>query len=108
MKTSIRKIVTFLSVATVLFAAFPLKADMSENICRAHMPIISQAINLRQSGIPISNATDMADGAYDVSRELYSFLVGAIRFAYKEPGKAQQAINNGRMLSLCTKEVRGY
>ena len=84
------------------------KADLASNMCTAFMPIIQQALTLRNAGMLIQNANDMASSAYDLNRNLYVFVVSAIRYAYDDPKDAQRQLQNGRFQKLCEKEVRGY
>lgn len=103
-KTTIAAILFFL----VLGVSSPARADISKSMCQAYMPVIEQAISFRNSGIPLENATDMADSAFDTNRSLYRFLVGAIRSAYRDPKSALEQLRSGRTQQLCEQAVRGY
>ena len=94
------------------FAGIQAHAQMdggiSEAMCRSHMVIVQQAIYLRQQQVPIQIALDVADSSFDTNTDLYNFLRGSIRAAYEDPTTVQQAIDNGRALEICIKQVRGF
>tara|TARA_R110002073_G_scaffold333127_1_gene520225 strand:+ start:4004 stop:4156 length:153 start_codon:yes stop_codon:yes gene_type:complete len=50
----------------------------------------------------------MADSAFRIDKNLFGFLISAIRYAYENPEGASKSLNNGRMLEICMKNVRGY
>tara|TARA_R110002072_G_scaffold300627_3_gene478532 strand:- start:3480 stop:3794 length:315 start_codon:yes stop_codon:yes gene_type:complete len=85
-----------------------VRADMSRDLCNSQLPIVAQAIRLRQNGVPIATAEGMADSAFRIDKNLFGFLISAIRYAYENPEGASKSLNNGRMLEICMKNVRGY
>ena len=86
----------------------PSKADMASNMCRSYMSVIEQSIVLRDAGVPIQHATDMARSAFNLNRNLHAFVVAAIRHSYSDPHDARRQIRNGRFQEICEREVRGY
>jgi len=77
-------------------------------MCMAYMPVVEQAVSLRQQEIPIDIALDTADSAYDVNESLWLWLGDAIRLTYQDPMLIQGAISDGRLLQNCIETVRGF
>jgi hypothetical protein len=102
--------IAILSMLCVSVSALPLNAqsDLANNMCRSYIPVVERAIQLRQQGIPLQYAEEMANSAFITNRGLWRFLVAAIRHSYQAPDASAFMIRNGRMVQICVNEVRGY
>jgi hypothetical protein len=102
------KVLFLLLVMPFLFSA-PVKANgLAESYCQAYLPMIEQAIYFRNSGIPISVATDMVDSAWDANKELWNWLRDIVDLTYSDPNLVAGAYQDGRLYSDCVQQVRGY
>lgn len=81
---------------------------LADSMCMAYMPVVEQAVYLRQHEIPIDIALDTADSAFDVNESLWLWLDDAITLAYQDPDLVQAAIADGRLLENCIQNVRGF
>lgn len=81
---------------------------LADSMCMAYMPVVEQAVYLRQQEIPIDIALDTADSAFDVNESLWLWLDDAITLAYQDPDLVQAAIADGRLLENCIQNVRGF
>ena len=84
------------------------QSGLADSMCMAYMPVVEQAVSLRQQEIPIDIALDTADSAYDVNESLWLWLGDAIRLTYQDPMLIQGAISDGRLLQNCIETVRGF
>lgn len=94
------------------FSAFSSSAysqsGLAEAYCQSHIPIVYQAIELRNQSIPIDIAYSAADSAFGINRSLGIWLRDAIKTAYSHPDEALKLLDNGAALRSCTSYVRGY
>jgi hypothetical protein len=106
------KLKTLSGVATSLFCLLTSHAvaqsGLADSMCLAYMPVVEQAVSLRQQEIPIDIALDTADSAFDVNESLWLWLDDAITLAYQDPDLVQAAIADGRLLENCIQSVRGF
>ncbi len=84
------------------------KADISESMCESYMAVVSQAVHLRESSVPIATARSMADSALNLNPQLWRFTIKAINTAYSEPERIKTMLRDGSLVQLCAKEVRGF
>ena len=84
------------------------QSDISTNMCSSYLQVVERAVDLRQQSVPIDIARKMADSALSLNPQLYRFIISAINTAYKNPQFITQALNDGTLLSMCAKEVRGF
>lgn len=82
--------------------------DMSTGMCRGYLGVVEQSIKMRLQSVPINIAHQMAGSALSQNPQLYRFIMSAIDAAYKNPQAVTQALNDGTLLSMCVKEVRGF
>lgn len=84
------------------------QSDISTSMCSSYLRVVERAVDLRQQGVPINIAQKMADSALNVNPQLYRFIIGAINTTYQNPQLITDALNDGRLLNMCAKEVRGF
>ena len=98
------------TIVALLFAftISPVKADISESMCQSYMAVISQAVNLRESSVPIATARSMADSALSLNPQLWRFLLKAVNTTYSEPERIKTMLRDGSLVEMCAKEVRGF
>ena len=84
------------------------QSGLADGMCMAYMPVVEQAIYLRQQEIPIDIALETADSAFDLNQTLWLWLDSAIKLAYQDPVNVQSAISDGRLLQNCIETVRGF
>ena len=92
----------------LIMLSSPARADMSESLCQAYMPVVDQALMLREQGVPIDMARESAESALETSGELWRFLIKAINTAYKDPNRIRKMLRDGSLIKICVGEVRGY
>lgn len=106
------QIIKTTSAAALIYAccsvAATAQSGLADSMCMAYMPVVEQAIYLRQQEIPIDIALDTADSAFDVNESLWLWLDDAITLAYQDPDLVQTAIADGRLLDNCIQNVRGF
>jgi hypothetical protein len=96
-------------IALLLFAVIETaKADISESMCQSYMAVVEQAVNLRESSVPIATARSMADSALSLNPQLWRFLIKAINTTYSEPERIKNMLRDGSLVQMCAKEVRGF
>ena len=100
--------VLLVSVTLLVPSTANAQEDISTSMCSSYLQVVEQAINLRQQSVPINIAREMADSAFSLNPQLYRFITSAINTAYKNPQAVTQALNDGTLLSMCAKEVRGF
>ena len=83
------------------------QSDISTSMCRSYMAVVERAVDLGRQGVPINIAHNMADSALNTNPQLWRFLIGAINMAYKEPQFVSSAINDGSLIEICARQVRG-
>jgi phosphate uptake regulator len=72
------------------------------------MPVVQQAIQLRNSGVPKSVSEKVANSAFDVNREVWNWLRDIIDLTYEDPNLVINAFADGRLLEDCILKVRGF
>lgn len=82
-----------------------VQGGIAENMCGAYLPVVQQAIDLGQQGVPLSMAEDMADSALSLDRRLWLFVVESIQVAYSNPQAMSQALRDGRWMTLCVQAI---
>jgi hypothetical protein len=99
-----------LAISGLIFFALSgnVKAQIAEGLCSSYMAVVEQSLNLRQSGVPINIAQNMADSALRTNPQLWRFLMRAIGTAYKDPQFIANALRDGSLNEMCVREVRGY
>ena len=109
-KNSLYGILSALMLLNValLFPSSANAQDISTNMCSSYLQVVERAVDLRQQSVPIDIARKMADSALSLNPQLYRFIISAINTAYKNPQFITQALNDGTLLSMCAKEVRGF
>lgn len=104
-----RYLIIMLSLTGVVMQPSNANAqDISTNMCSSYLQVVERAVDLRQQSVPIDIARKMADSALSLNPQLYRFIISAINTAYKNPQFITQALNDGTLLSMCAKEVRGF
>jgi hypothetical protein len=83
-------------------------SSLAETMCQAYIPVVEQALFLRDQGIPIGVAKDMADSAFDTNKELWLWLNSAIALSFEDPNLVRLALQDGRLFENCVQSVRGY
>ena len=100
-----------LSVSIFMLFFFPLslvaQTDISTSMCRSYMAVVHRAVDLGKQGIPINTAQSMAESALNTNPQLWRFLISAINMAYKDPQFILGALNDGSLIEMCAKQVRG-
>jgi hypothetical protein len=97
-----------ISLCFVLASQANAQSGLADSMCMAYMPVVEQAVSLRQQEIPIDIALDTADSAFDVNENLWLWLDDAITLAYQDPDLVKSAIADGRLLENCIQSVRGF
>jgi hypothetical protein len=84
------------------------QSGIAKSYCQAYMPVIQQAIQLRNSGVPKSVSEKIANSAFDVNREVWNWLRDIIDLTYEDPNLVINALADGRLLEDCIVQVRGF
>ena len=99
----------FFSAAFVMQPVYcNAQSDISTSMCSSYLRVVERAIDLRQQGVPINISHKMADSALNLNPQLYRFIIGAINTTYQNPKLITDALNDGRLLNMCAREVRGF
>ena len=84
------------------------QSGIAKSYCQAYMPVVQQAIQLRNSGVPKSVSEKVANSAFDVNREVWNWLRDIIDLTYEDPNLVINALADGRLLEDCIVQVRGF
>jgi hypothetical protein len=84
------------------------QSGIAKSYCQAYMPLVQQAIQLRNSGVPKSVSEKIANSAFDVNREVWNWLRDIIDLTYEDPNLVINALADGRLLEDCIVQVRGF
>jgi hypothetical protein len=84
------------------------QSGIAKSYCQAYMPLVQQAIQLRNSGVPKSVSEKIANSAFDVNREVWNWLRDIIDLTYEDPNLVINALSDGRLLEDCIVQVRGF
>ena len=101
------------ALATTIFflscfaSSLHAQTDISTSMCRSYMAVVNRAVDLGKQGVPINTAQSMAESALNTNPQLWRFLISAINMAYKDPQYISGALNDGSLIEMCAKQVRG-
>jgi len=84
------------------------QSGIAKSYCQAYVPVVQQAIQLRNSGVPKSVSEKIANSAFDVNREVWNWLRDIIDLTYEDPNLVINALADGRLLEDCIVQVRGF
>ena len=101
------KLSALILVLSCLNSSLSAQTDMSTSICRSYMAVVDRSVDLGKQGVPIDTAHSLARSALDLNPQLWRFLIRAINTAYKDPQYISNALDDGSLIEMCARQVRG-